>query len=436
MVSISIDIYILNVIIQSIIKTKFKHLLIASLYLMKIFKRIPSTYYFMFFLIISWRFCLEIINQFIMPLINNRLIGTSFSQSLYRWSNWDGGWYSDVIKVGYQYIHTKTLLQQNVAFFPAYPILVKIVNFITTVNFIYAGLLLNILITFGIVILSFNLFELFIKKYNKTQYQKYSLFPIVLPLLLPTSFYFASFYSDALLVFCLIASIYFGLKNKYILAAFFGGMASGTNPIGIVAIPTLLIMLFQQEKILNKSLTNIFKSNYKKFLSIILIGGSGLFLYITYLWMRFNSPLAFINVEKAWGRSSATNFFRNISKIWNTYYIHIFNFHFFNYVRFGYLIALSNMTIPIIALLMLIVLAYKKVWWLFTYTLLSVLIPMSTGTLTSINRFSLILIPVFLFTYSIVPQPKQKYIWIIMGVSAMIQICLVSLFLSSFYFVG
>ena len=53
---------------------------------------------------------------------------------------WDSGWYKSIIQGGYSY---NTEKQSNVAFFPLYPILVKAIASLTSLNVPISGLLLS-----------------------------------------------------------------------------------------------------------------------------------------------------------------------------------------------------------------------------------------------------------------------------------------------------
>lgn len=404
------------------------------LFIKTIIKKIPSSFYNITLIVFVWRLSLEAINQFLAPLVNQYYNSIPFKESFYRWNRWDGGWYRSVVITGYHYINTTT--QQNVAFFPAFPALVRLIHNVTQIPYLFSGLLLNFTLTVGTAFIAYKLSMIFILKYTSKSNQTNDYLPAIIAIALPTSFYFGAFYADALLVFGLISAIYFGLKSKYLLAAMFGGLASGTNPIGIVAIPTLLFMFIEQEHIF-LDYKNKIKQSIVKLVSMIFLGSWGLITYMLYLWIRFGNPIVFYKVEKAWGRSSATNFLTNLVNIWNTYYINIFNIHYFGDAHFEYLIGLSDAIIPILALILLIITGCKKIWWLFIYILLITIIPMSTGTLSSMNRFSLNLLPAFIFAYILIPSRQQKYSWSIVYLSVVTEIILVTVYLvNSTYLVG
>ena len=411
----------------------------------KRFHLLPN-FWKIFSIVLVWRICLEFINQFVVPLVDRYGNISSLIDGLSRWRAWDGEWYFGIITTGYHYSSSiATSVPQNVAFFPGFPAIVRLVHNISRLPYLYAGLLSNFLLTVGIVYIACELYAIFVEKYtskiNKPESKLTNFWPAIIVLSLPTTFIFAAFYADALLVFCLMLAIYLGLKKRYILAAVFAGFASGVNPIGVIAAPALLLMFIEQESLLAK-LANSFVGTVKKYtlktLTMSILSINGILIYMLYLWHRFSNPLAFYKVEKAWGRASSSSFFSNLSYIWRIYYAHLFNLSYFGNYRFELLISLSDMLIPILAIVIIVISIYKKAWWLAIYSLLLILVPISTGTLVSLNRYALGLIPALIFIFALASKKRQKYAWIIVSLTAVTEIIFTVIFLQNFilYLVG
>ena len=406
--------------------------------------KLPESLGQIFLIVFIWRVCLEAINQFIVPLIGSYGGVSSFIDGITRWGSWDGNWYLGIVTTGYHYNSViASTVQQNVAFFPGFPFVVRMFHDIFRLSYLYSGLLINFLLTVGIVFIACELYVIFCQKYNHTNQKQAdtkltNIWPVIIVLSLPTVFFFAAFYADALLVFCLMSAIYFGLKKKYLMSAIFAGLATGVNPIGVVAAPAILIMFIEQELVLKNSIKSIIKKYFLKLIAISLLSINGIIFYMLYLWYRFKDPLAFYKSEKAWGRASSSSFFSNMSNIWHAYYPHFFNLTYFGNAKFEYLIALSDMILPFLALIILIISIHKKVWWLFTYTLILILLPISTGSLGSLNRFALGLIPALIFIYALLSKKIIKYIWIPISLMAITQIIFIVIFLQNLilYLVG
>lgn len=393
-------------------------------------------------IVLFWRIVLEALNQLIVPLIGSYGGVSSVRSGLFRWVNWDGQWYYSIVTRGYQYNPdiAKTTMQ-NVAFLPGFPALVRIVHDITRLSYTYSGLFTNFILTIGIIYIAYGVVNIFLQKYNKQSIGNpyiSNIWPAMIVLCLPTSLFFAAYYSEALLVFCLLMTIYLGLRKKYIVAAIFAGLATGVNPIGVVGAPSLLVMFMQQEDIMNNSLIFIIRQYFLKIIGIGLLSVNGILIFMAYLWYRFNDPLAFYKSESAWGRSSSKNILSNLGHIWQTSYSHIFSLTFFGDAKFEYLINLSDMLVPVLGLAIIIISLYKKVYWLAVYAFVLVLLPISTGSVGSLNRFALGLLPALLFIYTLLSRKIKKFLWLPLGLMATMQIVFTVIFLQNFilYLVG
>ena len=81
--------------------------------------------------------------------------------------------------------------------------------------------------------------------------------------------------------------------EQFFLAAAFAGLASATRSTGIVLLPVIIWELWCKFAADHRRLFS-----YALFCSII--ATSGLWLYMFYLWIAFDSPLAFLTVRAAW----------------------------------------------------------------------------------------------------------------------------------------
>ena len=378
---------------------------------------------FILFFVLVWRAALELVYIFLTPIITSNL---PISSGL-GWLHWDGNWYYSIVTTGYHYV-ANNLIYQNVPFFPGFPFLTWILHTITDLTASYSGLLLNLLLSIGIGIIAYELWGLFSANTKYKSINKQTFLPLALVFFLPTSFFFAAYYSEALTVFSLILGIYFAYKKKYYLAAFMAGLATTSNPIGVVLAPALLVLYLQQK--------NFFHAfSLKKCINVVtlsILSVWGILSYMLFLDLRFNQPIAFYLDEKAWGRSGNL-----ITKLMSIPYNHFFDMHYFSYTaRVFYLIALTDMLVPIIAFAMIVYLIYKKVWWLVVYVVFSIGLPLSTGQIGSINRFSLVLIPVLIYIIAQIKPSLHKYVWVLLAISATIEIILTAVFLQGSFFVG
>lgn len=384
----------------------------------------------------TWRLGLEIVNQilvpFIKPVSNFMTQPDGIHLGLHRWLQWDGRWYLGIVQGGYQHHASQTLQQENIAFFPAFPALVRVISDITRIPYAYCGLLVNFLLCIGTAFMIYRLYGLFVKKYG---YKR----PAVGPWLavgavfaFPASLFLAAFYVEALLVLTMTAAIVFSLERRYWLAALCAGIASGTKIIGVISAPAVLILFLEQEGVLKLSLKQAVRKYAARLAALAALSLSGIIAYAVYLWIRFGDPLLLYSAHKAWGRKEGGIYFKSA---WDIYYSHLFQPHYFG-DRYEYLMGLFVMAVPVLALIGAIMAIKKKIWWLAVYLLLMVILPLSSGTLLSVNRLALVLAPAAVLFVAWLPANKYKYLVAVLYLSLMVQLILAAGFLQGSYFAG
>jgi Mannosyltransferase (PIG-V) len=389
---------------------------------------------------IVWRGCLELVNQTLPNLIKASGGATTpyilgFKFGLARWANWDGTWYYNIATHGYHYQLTTIPVFQTVAFFPGFPVMVRISQFITRIPSMYIGLLINLVICIGISFIIYMLWHSIktansVKKASQT-IQNAGLLPVVLIFSLPTAFFLAAFYSEAVLVFGVLAAFYFCFKKKYWLSALFIGLATGANPIALVALPALLYIFVDQEYQRLGNIKTIIRENIVRSLGLLIVSLWGMVAFTVYLYFKVKAPLSWYTDEKAWGRGTHNY----VGVIWNANYANLFNPKYFG-GHIDYLISLSNMAVPVFAVFMLAFAIYKRVWWMCIYIVAFLALTVGSGTLGSINRLSLVLAPCIVYICATVSPKFQRLFWALAGVFLIVQVILAGVFLQGSYFVG
>lgn len=199
----------------------------------------------------------------------------------------DGRHYRDIAYNGYTYDpQTRSL----VAFFPAYPLLVReLAN------------ILQIRIEFSLIIVS-NLFLLLtfflLAIYGRLKSESKSAFPIDRTLLAfglwPSTFFFRMAYPESMfLATALITLIGIHRQWPLLLTAFFAGLSTATRPVGIAVAVAFLWAVFRQpgRRLWKRSILII---------SLAPIAGWGLISYMIYQEIAFNNLFAFAQTQENW----------------------------------------------------------------------------------------------------------------------------------------
>ncbi len=309
------------------------------------------------------------------------------------WGNFDGVYYLLIAAKGYTV---------NAGFFPLWPLTIKLITLpfgnllpfdpIQYVSALFAASLLflaALLVLYQLVRLDFP--------------KNIALWTIVALLVFPTSFFYASIYTESLFLFLLVVSFYFARRQWWILASIAGALLCATRLVGIAIFPALIY-----EYASSYSQQN----NRKKLMgAALLLVPLGLVSYIWYNGRYFGDPLFFIKAQGAFKNNRSVNaiifplqtVFRYV-KILVTVSPHIYEWW----------IALFEFACVSLAAILLYVgwkKGIRKSYLLFAA--LAFLLPVSTGTFSGMPRYVVVLFPLFL-ALAMLPR-KVRNVYVIVG---------------------
>ena len=334
-------------------------------------------------LFLFWRanlLLLTYIGSLIFPKVANGGIGAIGPNKEFdfwaSWAQWDGGHFVNIANFGY-------FAQQEYAFFPLFPFLIKTASFLLFGNTILAGLLIAN-ISFFLFLIFF--YKLAYKKFGK----KTAVLSLVTLLTFPTAFFAGGVYSESIFLLLAVLTLYWLENKKVLVAASFAALASFTRFIAIFLIIPVAYSYFQMFK-LNNSLRVL----------LIPFSVSGFLIYSSYLYFKFQDPLYFLTVETSWHRKFTNPMITVFSYLTDNPH-KPFNDYLDVSVTIGFLLLLAF--------------GAKKIprsWWLFS--LLAIIIPAASGTLTSMPRYALAAFPVFMIMGDYLKRSPilRNLIWII-----------------------
>ncbi|MBI3341884.1 hypothetical protein HY024_02070, partial [Candidatus Curtissbacteria bacterium] len=296
------------------------------------------------------------------------------------WAQWDGGHYLQIAQEGYRYF-------PNIAFFPLYPLLMKGLSFLFFNNLLFAGLF--------IANVSFLLFLVILFRFVKENYGKeVARNVLALYVLFPTSFFAVALYSEGLYLFLSAIALTLYYKKKYIGAAAAVALCCLTRNAGLLLFLALVIdFLFKLKagKFTKQNVINLFT-----FIAVAILPFS---VYCLFLLINYGkSPLDFIAVQTYWGREVVDPFSTLASYIFSI--LTLENRPFLDYLDLVF-------TLVFLYVLTCNIQKIKRGIWI--YSMLILLIPASTGTLTSMPRYLLASIGAFILIGQILTRhPKFK----------------------------
>ena len=303
---------------------------------------------------------------------------------LWLWASFDGTHYTAISNLGYQ----KELTQ---AFFPIYPLLIRLLNFITS-NPIISGLIISHLFLL--------LFIYFFFKLGSLDYKKSQLWQSFLFLLLfPTSFYFFSVYTESFFLFLATTSLYLARKKKFLLSSLLVSLATATKLVGVFLVPAILWEYYI-----------LHKKDYKNLSKIIpygLISSTGIMAYLYFLHSKFNDALIFVRSQPGFGAG------RQIDKLTMFYQV------VFRYLKMFIAVDPKSSIYPVLwlelvlSLVFLGLIIYALVKKMRTSYLIfmipSFILPTLTGTFSSMPRYVLTCFPLF-YLLGNIKSKKQKIV--------------------------
>lgn len=317
-------------------------------------------------------FCIWVISVSLISLFSFSTLphsGVFSGPFIKSFSNWDGGHFLGIAELGYRE-------KFQYAFFPLYPLVVKLMHQLTN-NYLISSLLISIVSTFlGMQVL----YKLMSKDYDKKLAEKV----ILAVLFFPTSFYFLTAYSEGLFFLLVILTFYFLRQNKLLQASIFAGLASATRLSGLALVLGLLVEIMVREKINKRT-------------GLVFLSLSGFIIYCGYLYYKVGDPFYFLTAELHWQRSftmPVINFWDSIRKLADLSFINNNFISFLDLIFAVFGLGLSIRSFRFLPLSFSI------------YSLVSILFPLFTPSLSSMPRFLLTIFPIFI----LVAQVKNQYL--------------------------
>jgi len=224
-------------------------------------------------------------------------LGLVFSQkyvpsAIERWSagplwyhqllQWDSEWYFKIATEGYRYNGDPTI-QQNIVFYPLYPMLAR--GLATISGLTPADALLLVSNVAGLLAIV-ALFKLVREEFGDQR----ALTTIALLSFFPTSVLLSAGYTEPLELL-LVALFFLVLREKrYLSAALLAGLAVAGRSTGIVLLPVVIWeMWLHRDR----------KAFFAALLPCVLLATSGIWLFMIYLWSTFGDPLVFADGQIA-----------------------------------------------------------------------------------------------------------------------------------------
>lgn len=341
---------------------------------------------------------------------------------LWPWANFDGVYYLLIAAKGYTV---------NGGFFPLFPLLIRIVSSafgtllaFDPLQFAIAMILVNAS-TLGSIILLYHVVRL---DYSESIAWR----SVWMFLLFPTAFFLVAVYTESVFIFLVLTAFYFARRGKWMLAGLCGMMVTATRIVGIALLPALIYEFILQYGGFSKFAVRLKKD---------IVGMSTRALPIAFIPLGFVGYLWYSALK--WG--DAFYFIRAQGNMQNNRSVSAIIL--FPQTLFRYAKILTSLT-PVTYewwVAVLEVLSCAFVLWVgyiawkerirrsyLLYALLAFFIPTSTGTLTGLPRYALVLFPLFI----VLAMPRMERFGMNYRIVSPILLGVLLMLFSRGYFVG
>ena len=311
------------------------------------------------------------------------------------WFQGDSGWYYRIAKDGYFYTPGQ---QSSIAFFPAYPLLVRGVGTVLGGDFSTAAGLVTLVCAAGVVML-------FADWVRSRVEPRTAVVAVAVLLIYPYSFFlYGSGYGDASFLLSVLGAFALLERRHYVLAGMVGALATGGRPVGVAVAVGLVVRaleLIAQDRAAARLSVGVPVGGGAspgppagepvdapetvrsgpvplrdlvqavRFLrwrqAALLVSGAGLLAWMVYLGVRFGDPLAFATVQGApgWDQGGGPRTWFKLPFFGHIYYRH-----------WNFVVLVVPQALVSLGAVLLLRTVWRRFGWGYTaYTVVSLAIP-------------------------------------------------------------
>jgi hypothetical protein len=218
---------------------------------------------------------------------------------------WDGQWYLEIASRGYSYSPRR---MSSVAFFPAYPMLIRAVSGLTRLPPDWAALLLSQ----GFLAATYLLLLAYVRQRFPDAAAKLPVYVLLALGLFPPTFFMRMAYPESMFVFLTLLAMY-GMTRNWRLAwiAAIVGLATATRLVGVaLLLPLSGYAWYSSGQGSAACGTFVVTGGARRVadglrriacvVASMAAGLSGLLACMAYQWFAFGNPLAFVKAQDAW----------------------------------------------------------------------------------------------------------------------------------------
>ena len=318
---------------------------------------------------------------------------------------WDTGWYLTIANEGYLYLpNAKEDYQQNIAFFPAYPMAMRYLSTVLGRQPLWTGV--------GISIVAFYFALLYLLRLARSELgdEEQAVTAVMLLAAYPFAVFFSAAYTESLFLLTLLGAVYHFRQNQLWRSAFWGFLCGLTRPPGCFL--SIVLGLMAVAPLWDAARWRVIVPppigwpNIGRRLLAASAPGFGMLTFSAFVYQLTGNPFQWTMQNQAWGRV-----YRSLDSIvWDRV----------NFIANNGLYAYASTqttdlfySLAVLLALVAVVPVYRRFGLPYAvFIILNVLPPMSAGGMLSMGRVTSIVFPVFLWLGAAVPA-RHRGAWIV-----------------------
>jgi Mannosyltransferase (PIG-V) len=323
-------------------------------------------------------------------------------------SRWDTGWYLGIAVDGYQWRPSSDpRYQQNIAFFPMYPMLMRYGSLFFARQHMWVGVIVSFVSFFLALKYLFRLTRLWIDDDGAAA-------TLAFIATYPFALFYSAAYTESLFLLTIVGACYHFERSELAKAAAWGLVAGLTRPNGcLLSVPLAFIAL-------RPWLSNRDWHPLLPRLAAAAAPGIGMLIYSAYIYSLTGNPLQWTTQNAAWGRV-----YRGVDVLVGERIEFLQQYGFYDYA--------TNRSIDMLYVVC-VVFVLASVWPVYrrfglpyaVIILLNVIPPLTMGGLLSMGRVTSVIFPAFMWLGAVVPV-RHRLGWLVLF--AMLQaVCAVAFF--------
>lgn len=318
-------------------------------------------------------------------------------------ARWDTGWYLMVANEGYLYTPEATAdFQQNIAFFPAYPMAMRYLAPVFGRHTLWTGVVISLVAFFLALVYFLRLAR------SELGNDDQSVTAVTLLAAYPFAVFFSAAYTEGLFLLTLVGAVYHFRRDELWRSAFWGFLCGLTRPPGCFLSIVLALMALTPALGALRSASALRAAADRMLLRRLLAAsapGLGMLTFSAFIYRLTGHPFQWTMQNAAWGRV-----YKGLDEIVTDRVMFIANNGLYDYV--------STQTIDLFYSLA-VILCLAAVWPVYrrfglpyaVFIVLNVLPPMSAGGMLSMGRVTSVVFPLFLWLGAAIP-PTHRLGWI------------------------